>query len=217
MTAILVFRSGRKKSKNLVEVRRYLASCQVLSNSVQRLKRSKNALISQSEIRRPPWCPDRPEKYKLIKGRLVLAICQVSSNSNQRRSRKYPSQSEAGRPALFFDRPPKNTNFVEDVVFLLSVEVRQIPFIGSVRLGYCFTPYQRLWLYNGAPLVAFYDTLGIRRTYSPLKHPVSSWGVHRFRGETENIPTNERPGGHIEISISRKNTNLVEDVFLLPV
>ena len=37
------------------------------------------------------------------------------------------------------------------------------------RLGYCFTPYQRLWLYNGAPLVAFYDTLGIRRTYSRLK------------------------------------------------
>ena len=29
---------------------------------------------------------------------------------------------------------------------------------------FCFTPYQRLWLYNGAPLVAFYDTLGIRRT-----------------------------------------------------
>ena len=25
------------------------------------------------------------------------------------------------------------------------------------------------WLYNGAPLVAFYDTLGIRRTYSRLK------------------------------------------------
>ena len=39
----------------------------------------------------------------------------------------------------------------------------------SVRLGYCFTPYQRLWLYNGAPLIAFYDTLGIRRTYSRLK------------------------------------------------
>ena len=36
-------------------------------------------------------------------------------------------------------------------------------------LGYCFTPYQRLWLYNAAPLVAFYDTLGIRRTYSRLK------------------------------------------------
>ena len=37
-----------------------------------------------------------------------------------------------------------------------------------IRFGYCFTPYQRLWLYNGAPLVAFYDTLGIRRTYFRL-------------------------------------------------
>ena len=45
-----------------------------------------------------------------------------------------------------------------------------------VRLGYCFTPYQRLWLYNGFPLVAFYDTLGIRRTYSRLKLPASSRG-----------------------------------------
>ena len=43
-------------------------------------------------------------------------------------------------------------------------------------VGYCFTPYQRLWLYNGAPLVAFYDTLGIRRTYSRLKPPASSRG-----------------------------------------
>ena len=46
-----------------------------------------------------------------------------------------------------------------------------------VRLGYCFTPYQRLWLYNGAPLVAFYDTLEIRRTYSRLK-PRRPHGVH---------------------------------------
>ena len=45
-----------------------------------------------------------------------------------------------------------------------------------VRLGYRFTPYQRLWLYNSAPLVAFYDTLGIRRTYSRLKTPASSRG-----------------------------------------
>ena len=29
-----------------------------------------------------------------------------------------------------------------------------------IRWVYSFTPYQRLWLYNGAPLVAFYDTLG---------------------------------------------------------
>ena len=47
-----------------------------------------------------------------------------------------------------------------------------------VRLGYCFTPYQRLWLYNGTPLVAFYDTLGIRRTYSRLKPPASSRGIY---------------------------------------
>ena len=46
-----------------------------------------------------------------------------------------------------------------------------------VRLGYCFTPYQRLWLCNGAPLVAFYDTLGIRRTHSRLKPPASSRGA----------------------------------------
>ena len=42
---------------------------------------------------------------------------------------------------------------------------------------YCLTPYQRLWLYNGAPLVAFYDTLGIRRTSSRLKPPASSRGA----------------------------------------
>ena len=45
-----------------------------------------------------------------------------------------------------------------------------------IRLGYCLTPYQRMWLYNGAPLVAFYNTLGIRRTYSRLKPPASSRG-----------------------------------------
>ena len=46
----------------------------------------------------------------------------------------------------------------------------------QVRLGYWFTPYQQLWLYNGTPLVAFYDTLGIRRTYSRLEPPASSRG-----------------------------------------
>ena len=58
-----------------------------------------------------------------------------------------------------------------------SVEVRvDQEFVCYVRLGYCFSPYQRLWLYNGVPLVAFYDTLGIRRTYSRLKPPTSSRG-----------------------------------------
>ena len=27
-------------------------------------------------------------------------------------------------------------------------------FTSRVRLSYCFTPYQRLWLYNGAPLAS---------------------------------------------------------------
>ena len=49
----------------------------------------------------------------------------------------------------------------------------------SVRLGHCFTPYQRLRLYNAPHLVAFYDTLGIRRTYSRLK-PRRPHGGERF-------------------------------------
>ena len=58
-----------------------------------------------------------------------------------------------------------------------------------IRLGYCFTPYQRLWLYNGAPLVAFYDTLGIRRTYSRLKPPASSRGIglQKTEGKCQSI------------------------------
>ena len=45
-----------------------------------------------------------------------------------------------------------------------------------METGYCLTPYQRLWLYNGSNLVAFYDTLGIRSTYSRLYPPASSRG-----------------------------------------
>ena len=56
-------------------------------------------------------------------------------------------------------------------------EDREVCDVWMVRLGYCFTPYQRLRPYNGAPLVAFYDTLGIRRTYSRLKPPASPRGV----------------------------------------
>ena len=54
------------------------------------------------------------------------------------------------------------------------------------KLGYCLKPYQRLWLYNGAPLVAFYDTLGIRRTYSRLKPPASSRG-YKKGGRTDTL------------------------------
>ena len=47
----------------------------------------------------------------------------------------------------------------------------------SVRLGYCFTPYQRLWLYNGTPLVAFYDTLGYGGRILDLNPPRPHGGV----------------------------------------
>ena len=45
-----------------------------------------------------------------------------------------------------------------------------------VRLGYCFTPYQRLRLYNGAPFGRLLRHSGIRRTYSRLKPPASPRG-----------------------------------------
>ena len=44
---------------------------------------------------------------------------------------------------------------------------------GGKRLGYCFTPYQRLWLYNSAPLVAFYDTLRTRRKKKIVRYMYS--------------------------------------------
>ena len=61
----------------------------------------------------------------------------------------------------------------------------------QIRLGYCFTPYQRLWLYNGAPLVAFYDTLGIRRTYFQLKPPASSRGIYVRREMLELVSSHK--------------------------
>ena len=54
-----------------------------------------------------------------------------------------------------------------------------------LRLGYYITPCQRLWLYNGAPLVAFYDTLGIRWTFYRLKPPACSRGDRVTRGRRD--------------------------------
>ena len=59
---------------------------------------------------------------------------------------------------------------VNQMLLHRGIKKIHMPYI-KVRLGYCFTPYQRLWLYNGVPLVASYDTLGIWRTYSRLKTP----------------------------------------------
>ena len=79
---------------------------------------------------RSSWFSDRPNKHKIGRGCWDLASCQVSSNCiQQRRSRKCLSQSEAWWLSWFSD-PPKNTNLVEDVKFLLPVEFCQILFRG---------------------------------------------------------------------------------------
>ena len=71
--------------------------------------------------------------------------------------------------------PPTHTHKVWRVY--MNYPVCLLVCLSRVRLlVYCFTPYQRPWLYNGAPLVTFYDTLGIRRTYSRLKPSASSRG-----------------------------------------
>ena len=72
-------------------------------------------------------------------------------------------------------------NVINDVKLYLPIDTGLIIALlksTTIRLGYCFTPYRRPWLYNGAPLVAFYDTLGIRRTYFRLKPPASSRGEY---------------------------------------
>ena len=82
---------------------------------------------------RPSCFSGRPEKHKLGKGRCDLATRQVSLNSNQRfwrRSPKCLSQSEARVVILVFPIDPKNTNLVEDIVILLPVKFRWIPFRG---------------------------------------------------------------------------------------
>ena len=78
----------------------------------------------------------------------------------------------------------------------------------EVRLGFCSTPYQRLWLYNGALLVAFFDTLGIRRTYSRLKPPAPSRGQKRSK-----MPQSiNGQDGNLGFPISPKNKSKIEKV-----
>ena len=79
--------------------------------------------------------------------------------------------TQGGAEDVFYpDVPTGHSNDVmmtSFYVWWVFVDVMLAEYL--IRLGYCFSPYQRLWLYNGAPLVAFYDTLGIRRTYSRLE------------------------------------------------
>ena len=122
---------------------------------------------------------------------LVKRSCNMKSNLVMKRSKllikkfkkiiEYKAKIEVDKAeeqfiSTIFVRPNRMVN-IELILRNNYVYGTYLPvFSLRVRFGYCFTPYQRLWLYNGAPLVAFYDTLGIRRTYSRLKPPVSSRG-----------------------------------------
>ena len=69
----------------------------------------------------------QPDKHKFGRGHYVLASCQVSLNSIQRFHRKSQNMSQQirghGRHIVFLIGP-KNTNLVEDVEHLVSVQFR---------------------------------------------------------------------------------------------
>ena len=70
-----------------------LASCQVSSNYLLQLQRSRKCL-SQSEAKHPSLFSNWPEKHNFYRGYWVLASCQVSSNSGQRLQRRSNKNSE---------------------------------------------------------------------------------------------------------------------------
>ena len=75
-----------------------------------------------------------------------------------------------------------HTVFMKLVVCFISPRQR----LGDIKTHNSFHKYRMKWksisdpIYNGAPLVAFYDTLGIRRTYSRLKHRRPHGGISLF-------------------------------------
>ena len=122
--------SDRPEKHKLCRGRWYIASCQVLLNSVKRfLGRSRKCLSQwfQREVEnisanqrlgRPSCFSDRPKTpHKFGRGGWDLASCQVSLNSVQwfqREVENISANQRPGRPSCFSDRP-KNTNLVEDV------------------------------------------------------------------------------------------------------
>ena len=136
-----------------------------------------------------------PQVYKRLLIDKLISLQSSDTKKEMKRDRspfcKSSDDLKSATPAVF--HKPKQLKFVATVALHLFLDplrasssqldhricvINCIEKVGQVRLrlGYCFTPYQRLWLYNGAPLVAFYDTLGIRRTYSRLAPPASSRG-----------------------------------------
>ena len=98
-------------------------------NSVKQFQRSQKCL-GQSEAGLS-WFSHRTEKHKFGRGRRDLDSCQVGR-------KKKTSDS------VLWQRPYTNR-------IVKRVKWRNKQRHQKVRLGYCFTPYQRLRLYNGAP------------------------------------------------------------------
>ena len=71
--------------------------------------------------------------------------------------------------------PDRRFNFFNPPAYLCA-----ITYMTEISLNVTLNNHiHSLTLYNGAPLVAFYDTLGIRRTYSRLEPPASSRGAFK--------------------------------------
>ena len=131
-----------------------------------------HSLLSFYQNRRSKFSLDRSICLNLLTQDHHLLFAPVWFSFLKTRSVTSILRSENGSGAI--SENGSDTCTIRSVTSELQRE--RVFFFSRLRLSYCFTPYQRLWLYNGAPLVAFYDTLGIQSTYSRLKPPASSRG-----------------------------------------
>ena len=120
-----------------------IASCQVVSNSVQRIQgRSGNATAKKSPGQ-PYWFINRHDKHKLsreVKHLIVELLLSVNVHqilfSISRRIDESPSVNQRqGRPYYFSDcqippHPQKQTNLVDNIEFLFPVKFWNIPLSG---------------------------------------------------------------------------------------
>ena len=125
-----------------------------------------------------------------------------------------------------------NTNLVEDVDILLSVNFRWISLSGlrGETNHNVSANHKQLWssFFPVGPkntrvaIFVYWSSLKNTNLVEDVKilHPVKFHCIlfSGFRGEIENVSANQMPGGHLVFSIGPKNKNLVEDAeILLPV
>ena len=119
---------------------------------------------------------------------------------------------------LDFPVSPKNTNLVRGRWILVSCKV-SLNFIQRFqkRSGKCFSQSHT----RAAILVSIISPITTNVVENnEIWHPVRfRWlSFSCFRGEVENVSANQMPPGHLgfRIPIGLKNTNLTEDVEILP-